>query len=690
MLIKEAARNEADNVLHQALGAEAGFRSGQWEAIAPLLDPGARRLVVQRTGWGKSVVYFVASRLLRDAGRGPTLLVSPLLSLMRNQLDMAARFGLRAFSLNSSNREDWDAIEAMMHRDEADVLLISPERLANERFRDRILPKLLESTGLLVIDEAHCISDWGHDFRPDYRRILRIVEALPKETSILGTTATANERVIADIQAQLGASLVVQKGGLMRTSLKLSVFSLADQAERLAWLAKYLPKLPGTGIVYTLTVNDATRVAAWLQSRGIAAQAYHAAVESERRIELEQGFAANEFKALCATTALGMGYDKADVGFVVHFQRPGSIIGYYQQIGRAGRSLDLAYAVLLSGVEDDEISEYFIETAFPGQETFDQVLAALQTASSLTAASITARTNSRHGQVEKALQLLEVEGVVVRQQGRFTLEGGVWEYAQLRSEQITEQRRSELFQMQQYVEEKGCRMQYLAAALDDATATACGKCDNCLPHAEISLPRDLIVEAIAFLRRDKHVIKPRAFFPPGFLGEGRKGVPQDERLSEGLALCVYNDAGWGALVRKGKYETGSFSDDLIAAAVDAIKALASPPEWVCWVPSMRKPIVEDLGRRLAHSLGIPAIAAAKKRLENKEQKLMQNATTQFENVWNAFEVDDTLVNSGVCLLVDDVVDSGWTLTAIGIKLRRAGCSAVIPFALATAKPRGDD
>lgn len=684
------AYDSALAILRRAFGDSAEFREGQWEAVSAVLEPGRRELVVQRTGWGKSLVYFLATRLLRDAGSGPTLLVSPLLSLMRNQTDLASKFGINAVSINSTNRDEWKSISTDLEEDRIDLLLVSPERLGNPDFVAQLLPGLEQRTRLLVIDEAHCISDWGHDFRPDYRRILRTVARLNADASILATTATANDRVIADIREQLGEQLLVQRGSLMRKSLRLRVQILQDQAERLAWLAQFVPKLSGSGIVYTLTVHDAKRVAEYLAGRGVDARAYYAELPTEERIEMETRFQQNDLKVLCATTALGMGYDKSDVAFVVHFQRPGSVISYYQQIGRAGRSLDRAEVVLLEGSEDDEITEYFIDSAFPEAEVFEKLRELMHDAVFPTLDAITGKTNFRRSKVEKALKLLEVEGAIDRKDDGFHWLNPDWRYEDLRSVEITKLRRRELEQMRVYARLDRCRMEFLAQVLDDPEARPCGNCDVCCDLKHPYPDRELILDALKFLRHDKHIIKSPAFFPPGFGGsERRRKIPSEELHAPGIALSSYNDAGWGKLVRQGKYEGGQFPDELIDPCREAINEMEPNPQWIAWVPSLRSDRVEQFALRLAQAVGLPAHPAVQKVKANLDQKRMQNSTRQLENVWDAFEVDPALVQAGCCLLVDDIVDSGWTLAAIAIKLKGAGSGPVIPLALATARPRGD-
>jgi len=454
---------------------DAGFRSGQLEAIDALVEQRRRVLVVQRTGWGKSAVYFIATRLLRARGAGPTLLVSPLLALMRNQIDAATRLGLGAETVNSENRDRWDDIKAAIDRDEIDVLLISAQRLANQEFQRDVLPIVGRRSGLLVIDEAHCISDWGHDFNPDYRRIGRVLERLPRGVAVLACTATANDRVVADIESQLGNELVTSRGPLARRGLSLQVLDLPSQAERLAWLASRLRQLPGSGIVYCLTVADTDRVAAWLRRQGIEAHAYSGDTPSDIRLDHEQALLSNSVKALVATSALGMGFDKPDLGFVVHFQSPGSPVHYYQQVGRAGRRLDRSEGILLAGHEDDDIQDWFIKTAFPPRRQAEQVVALLaRDSASYTVRQIEDHVNVRRSRLEAMLKILEVEGAVERDGSGWRRTLGPWAYDAERVARVTALRRHEQQVMRDYRTTRECRMEVLARVLDDGDAEPCG------------------------------------------------------------------------------------------------------------------------------------------------------------------------------------------------------------------------
>ena len=493
----------------------AEFREGQEEAIRRIVEGRGRLLVVQKTGWGKSFVYFIATKLLREAGAGPTLLISPLLALMRNQIAAAERMGVCAIRITSDNQEHWKDAEQRLRRDEADILLISPERLGNERFRTEVLAGIAERISLLVIDEAHCISDWGHDFRPHYRMIERVARTLPANLRLLATTATANDRVMDDLAAVLGPDLKVLRGELDRPSLRLQTIRLPRQSQRLAWLAQQLPALPGSGIIYTLTIRDAGRVAEWLQSRGLAVEPYTGQT-GEGRPALERALLENRMKALVATTALGMGFDKPDLGFVIHYQTPGSVVAYYQQVGRAGRALDKAYGVLLSGEEDTEITDYFIASAFPTREEVRQVIETLEAApNGLSVPELLGKINLSSGRIEKTMALLSLESPapIAKQGSKWqltaaSLSSAFWE----RAKRLTALRREEQRQMQKYSRLESKHMEFLIRALDGNPETV--RPPN-LPPLPAEVDPRLLQEAVTFLRRTSLPIEPRKRWPTG-------------------------------------------------------------------------------------------------------------------------------------------------------------------------------
>ncbi len=665
----------------------ATFREGQEEAIRHVVDGRGRLLVVQATGWGKSSVYFIATKLLREEGAGLVLLISPLLALMRNQIAAAERMGVRARTINSENKNDWSEVTAALQRHEVDILLISPERLANQLFLTDVLGPIAARVSMLVVDEAHCISDWGHDFRPHYRLIERIARTLPANLRLLATTATANNRVLADLQTILGPNLTVSRGNLNRPSLLLQTMRMPSQPERMAWLATHLPQIPGSGIVYTLTVRDAVQVAEWLRSKNVHAEAY-SSEKGERRVQLENALLGNQIKALVATTALGMGFDKPDIGFVIHYQMPGSVVAYYQQVGRAGRALTSAYGVLLSGREETDIVDYFIESAFPSREEVDQVLAALHAeAAGLSVPELESVVNVSRGRIEKVLQLMSLESPapVTKDGSKWqltvaNLSEGFWQ----RAERLTELRRLEQKQMQEYVDLRSGHMDFLISALDGVGGSR--ESPNLPPLPTTSDPA-LILAAVAFLRRTNLPLEPRRQWPTGGLPHmnvsGR--IAAAKQTQPGKVLCAWGDAGWGEMVRLGKYHDSHFADDLVAACVKLLQTWAPQPAptWVACIPSRRNPdLVPDFARRFAAAVNLPFHRVLERTDDRPEQKTMANSSRQAGNVDGSLAVRGVLP-PGPVLLLDDMVDSRWTLTVAAYLLTTHGSGLVYPLALAS-------
>lgn len=665
----------------------AVFRDGQEEAVRHVVEGNGRLLVVQKTGWGKSFVYFIATKLLRESGSGPALLISPLLALMRNQIAAAERMGVRAETINSENTDDWDSIIARLLRGDVDILLISPERLGNEKFQTEVLGPIASKINLLVVDEAHCISDWGHDFRPHYRLLERIIKSLPPNLRLLATTATANNRVMDDLATVLGPSLGVSRGDLNRPSLTLQSMRMRSQAERLAWLAGTLPALEGSGIIYTLTVRDANQVAEWLRSQGLSVEAY-TGQSGDLRVDLEDALLNNKVKALVATTALGMGYDKPDLAFVIHYQTPGSVVAYYQQVGRAGRALNSAYGVLLSGQEEADITEWFINSAFPTEAEVSEVLNALDgVPQGLSTPSLMGLINLSSGRIQKTIDLLSLESPapIVKQGSKWqltvaSLSDSFWQ----RAKRLTALRRSENKQMQDYVDLPfGQHMRFLIDALDgDPSVVTAPR----LPPLPTAVDPDLLTEAVAFLRRTSLPIDPRKVWPAGGLPQYdvRGNIDKDLMSEPGKALCVWGDAGWGGLVRRGKYTDGRFSDELVAACAKMFHEWSPQPSptWVTCVPSRRHPgLVPDFASRLAEQIKLPFHQVLSKSDDRPEQKTMANSVQQARNVDGSIEHTGDPIPLGPVLLIDDMVDSRWTLTICGAVLRGLGSGPVWPMAL---------
>jgi ATP-dependent DNA helicase RecQ len=693
-------RERATTALRRLVGRDdVDFREGQLEAITELVDGRRRVLVVQRTGWGKSAVYFVATALRRAEGAGPTVIVSPLLALMRDQIAAAERAGIRAVTLNSTNADEWGAVSGALARGEVDVLLVSPERLNNPRFRDEQLPALAQSCGLLVVDEAHCISDWGHDFRPDYRRIRDLLTTLPDHTPVLATTATANARVVTDVVEQLGAGgrdVLTLRGPLARASLRLGVLPLAAPEQRLAWLIAHLGELPGSGIVYALTVAAAEDVAVALREAGHTVAAYTGRTETSERVRLETALRDNEVKALVATSALGMGFDKPDLGFVLHLGAPSSPVAYYQQVGRAGRATERADVLLMPGPEDKDIWRYFASASMPRQDQADAVLRALTEASRpLSTVALESIVDVRRTRLELLLKVLDVDGAVQRVQGGWTATGAPWSYDAERYDRVTAAREREQQLMVDYERTDQCRMAFLQECLDDDTAEPCGRCDRCVtPWFDTSIPEAAVNTARSRLERPGVVLDARAQWPTGM---DRLGVPLKGKIApavamdEGRAVARLSDLGWGQRLRELlRGPDREAPTEVVRACVEVLAGWGwqERPVAIVSIPSRRRP---ELVRSLAAGLGelgrLPYLGALDLVEGGPVGDPGGNSAFRLANVWGRLAVGPDLTTAlrgipGPVLLVDDVADSRWTLTVSAGLLREAGVPGVLPLVLA--------
>jgi ATP-dependent DNA helicase RecQ len=691
---------EATTVLRRLVGRDdVDFREGQLEAVEALVGERRRVLVVQRTGWGKSAVYFVATALRRGQGAGPTVIVSPLLALMRDQVAAAERAGIRAVTMNSANAQEWGAVSAALARDEVDVLLVSPERLNNPRFRDEQLPDLAARCGLLVVDEAHCVSDWGHDFRPDYRRIRDLLASLPDGTPVLATTATANARVVTDVGEQLGVGghdVLTLRGGLARDSLRLGVMRLTSPEQRLAWLLAHLDSLPGSGIIYTLTVAAAEDVAVALREAGHAVRSYTGRTDPADRPRLEAMLRDNEVKALVATSALGMGFDKPDLGFVLHLGAPSSPVAYYQQVGRAGRATERADVLLLPGPEDKEVWAYFASASMPRQEQADAVLRALaQSSRPLSTVALEAVVDIRRTRLELLLKVLDVDGAVQRVPGGWASTGAPWEYDAERYERVAAARRREQDLMVAYEQTDGCRMAFLQESLDDPTTAPCGRCDGCAgPWFPTEVPEVALTTARGRLERAGVELEARAQWPSGMdrLGVPLKGrIPADEAMDPGRAVARLTDLGWGQRLRAVlRSEDAPAPSELLRACVPILRdwGWAQRPVAVAMVPSRTRPLlVESVARGLAEMGHLEWLGALDLVDGGPVGEAGGNSAFRLAGVWGRIAVGESLRSAagrldGPVLLVDDVASSRWTITVAAQALRAAGAPAVLPFVLA--------
>ena len=678
--------SEAKQILLQTYGPGAQFREGQYEAIEATMTR-KRVLVVQKTGWGKSLVYYVCTKLNRKRGMGCTLVISPLLVLMENQMEMAGKMGLRCAALNSTVKDihDRKRIIDEVIGNQLDMLFITPETLLGEeveRWRSGF------RIGLFVVDEAHCISDWGHDFRLEYGRLGRIIRGQFSNVPVLATTATANDRVVKDLKVQLGNDVYVSRGPLTRESLHIQVLSLGRRTDRYAWLIDNLPKLPGTGIIYCLDHRDCDYLSEFLNRNGISAMSYYSQSGKEEENEAAiNAFQKNQIKAIVATIKLGMGFDKGDVSFVIHFQSPSNIVSWYQQIGRAGRNLTDAYVFLMTGKEDDDINDYFIRTAFPSQTEMESVLDVIRNADGLLEKEICSSVNIRPARVKKALTFLEHEGAIrmerVNGRNRYYPTANRYIFRGTYYQEIMNIRRLEMKEMKDLIQIDQCLSRFAVNCLDDHEARDCGKCANCTGRdvfPGLSVSDESRRKAVDYVSSRLLDIPPRKKYPNG------SNIPADLLLQPGWCLSKYNDPGYGELVSQGKYPKKGvpkrFDDQLVERA--AIVLLPHIKEKnirnITCIPSLRSDLVMDFTKRLAQRTGLVFVDLLVKS-QAPQQKEMENSVYQHQNAENSFSVKDVPVPERL-ILVDDIVDSRWTLTVCGIKLKKQGCREVYPFALA--------
>lgn len=615
---------------------------------------------------------------------------------MRNQVEAAERLGVNAVTINSTNADEWELHKQAVLNNEVDALLISPERLSNDSFMDNVLRPIADRIGLFVVDEAHCISDWGHDFRPDYRRIVSILQFMPKGMPVLATTATANDRVCDDIVSQLG-DIEIIRGSLVRESLILQNIRIDDQASRLAWLKENIPNLPGSGIIYVLTKRDALIVTKWLIDCEIEAAHYFSGAKNDKfedsneyRLFVENALYNNEIKVLVATSALGMGYDKPDLGFVVHYQAPSSIITYYQQVGRAGRAIDVAYGILLSGNEDDEIHEYFRKSAFPPEDRVLAILDMLENNDGLSVPDLMKYLNLRKGQIEQVMKYLQVEQTspVIKIGTKWKRTAVNYEMDSEKILRLTNQRIGEWKEVEDYLDTKGCLMRYLQYSLDDTSLSDCGRCCNC--NSQNGLPEQIShdngIKSALFLKHSEFDFELKIKIPSDALQKYnlRGNLHIDLRGETGRTLSRWGDAGWGKIVARDKFNN-YFSDELVEAFVEMITVRWKPspfPTWVTCIPSHRHPeLVPSFAKRVAYKLDLPFIAVINKVNETEPQKEQENSYYQCRNLDGAFEITEGIKLDEPVLLIDDAIDSGWTLTIASALLRRAGTGVVYPATL---------
>lgn len=676
-------------IIRSLYGPNASFRDGQYEAIEATMTQN-RTLVVQRTGWGKSLVYFVCTKLMREQNRGVTMVVSPLLVLMENQIEAAEKMGLRCDVLNSTVKDRRESILLSLERNELDLVLVTPETLFSEDVQGKLKNIRI---GLFVIDEAHCISDWGHDFRLDYGRLKTIIQQLPHSVPVLATTATANDRVVADLQSQLGDKVFISRGPLTRESLYIQVLNKPGKIERYAWILENLPKLPGSGIIYCLTQRDCDYLAEFLKNNGIAAAAYYSRGGDDgdaANREIEENFRTNKLKVIVATIKLGMGYDKGDIAFVIHYQMPSNIVSYYQQIGRAGRNIDKAYIFLMYGKEDEDVLNYFINTAFPTEQETERIIKYIGDHDGVRISQIYSSMNMSNTRIDKALSFLRNDGFVRKEMSTYYLTPKKFVYDREHYESVTATRRQEMERMKRLSETQECYSRYIVSSLDDKMAKDCGHCANCLGHElfPAAVSDEFIHVAEEYINKLIIPIEPRKRWVSSNVTKATK----IEYINQpGFCISKYGDAGYGELVKQGKYSKEKrFCDELVGKSVEMLRPVVKENgiTHVCSVPSLRSEIVKDFAVRIAESLKLEYVDILEK-TPARQQKEMENSAHQCANAYQSFFVKENAKAPRNVLLIDDVVDSRWTFTVCGYRLMEAGAENIYPFALADSSKRED-
>lgn len=673
-------------LLKKAYGATAEFREGQLDAITSVVKKN-KTLVVQKTGWGKSSVYFIATKILRENGSGPSIIISPLLDLMQNQIDSANRFGLNVVTINSNNKDTWD--ESYSQLSLCDALIISPERLANDQFMEHLSG--IKNIQLFVVDEAHSISDWGHDFRPDYQRIIKLLKFFPANISILATTATANNRVIEDIKNQLGNDVHILRGDLIRDNLAIQINPSQNREQRLAWLVQSLTSdnnlKDEQGIIYCLTQRDCETVADFLQQNNINAASYHSGLELKSSQERIDGFDKGNIKILVATIKLGMGYDKSNIRFVIHYQLPNNLISYYQQIGRAGRDGNKAFAVLLHGQEEEEILNFFIEDAQAKPELLQDILNHISYG--CTHDELLSQINVTNSKLGEALKYLTVHDYIYKEKKKYlknptlNFDGAAEKENQLK---VTQLRKDELERLKNFISVKTCYMKFISDELDAPDKkTKCTICTNCINHYLINteVHPDILKLASNYLHNKHGKITPRKQWRAG------ESIPEAERYQEGWVLTEDYYSEIGKLVQNGKYDHNFFSNDLVELSVDFLNRKVSDNsiDLIVPIPSLRrKTLVPRLAKSISEKLGLPYLNALDKIDQGAKQKMLKNSILQQDNIKKTVEVNTTDITGKKILLIDDMVDSKWSFTVIAAKLLNAGASAVYPYALVKTGP----
>ena len=662
-------RTAAERQLKAVFGFDT-FYDEQWATIERLLK-GERILLIEKTGFGKSLCYQFPAIIFGAV----TVIFSPLLALMRDQVNKLNSFGIAAQCINSeqSAEQNTDILQQAIDG-KLKILYIAPERQENDIWLEKVREIKLS---MVVVDEAHCISVWGHDFRPAFRRIISLVKLLPRDLPVLATTATATQRVEHDIMGQMGAGLHIIRGNLLRGNFLLYVIKVNSDEEKMAWLAEYSDKLEGTGILYTGTRSDAETWSRWLEFMGISSVSYHAGLDPASRIEVEQGLMSNRWKIIVSTNALGMGIDKPDIRFVIHTQIPQSPLHYYQEIGRAGRDSKPAKIILLYGPDDTALPLSFIESAKPAISKYERVTESIKN-ELLSEKEIVKKVDIKLNQF-RVIKADLLEQLIIREvkNGRIKKYEYIFGAPSLNTQRFEELRtakKADLKHMINYVDTPTSRMKYLCDFLGDVTDRDFTNCDN----------TGLEKLTILLTSEWKHKINEfRENYFPELLVESRLS----KNLVNGVAASYYGVSTVGQAIHRCKYDGGGdFPEYLLQLTIMAFRKRFGGEHFdlLVYVPPTKSgSLVRNFAMKLSAALKIPVSHGLIKTRQTAEQKMFENSYSKKDNVSAAFSYENPAEVPGKhILLFDDIFDSGATLKEIGKLFSKLDAAIIAPLVIA--------
>jgi ATP-dependent DNA helicase RecQ len=658
-------RKEAEVKLKDIFGFNHFF-DDQWKTIDRILQK-KRVLLIEKTGFGKSLTFqFPATQF-----DGLTIIFSPLIALMRDQIKSLKEKGIKVGLINSGQTdEENDLTIQNAINNKLKILYIAPERQENSVWQEAVLKM---NISFVVIDEAHCISTWGHDFRPAFKRIVNLTKLLPSNIPVLATTATATVSVANDIKNQIGGDIELIRGDLLRENLKLNVIHVESEEDKMAWISNYLKKVKGNGIIYTGTRSNAEIFSKWCESEKLNTIYYHAGLDSDSRKLVEKEWMNNKYKAVISTNALGMGIDKSDIRFIIHTQIPQSPIHYYQEIGRAGRDGQTAEIFLLFNPKDTDLPLSFINNARPSIDKYQRVINALKL-EPLGERNLMKATNLKQTQVRTIkADLLDQKIIREVMYGRSKKYEYQYNAPQLNTtvfEALRDHRLREFEKMVEYTNTDKCKMLYLCNYLGDTNSNNCEMCDSCLNNKN----------HFSMSESDKEKIKQFQdnFFPILEVETNRTN------LINGVASSYYGFSNVGRVIHKCKYENGGdYPDILIKQTLKAFSKTFKGQKFdlILFVPPTKSgKLVENFATKIAYTIKLP-IYSLKKSRETKEQKIFQNSALKTENIKDVFEIGIDVTNKSI-LLIDDIFDSGATIKEIGKMLTKKGAKIIAPLVIA--------